>query len=1349
MFIAKGFKALGGAIVPILIFSQTAMAVPSMITYKDATSKNIVSANYSNVLSNDAMKSALKGALTSTELVNFPLFVTDSNGSIIDYEAALGKSENYATALTDSSVIATTAPVATYQMNNDGSVTPISAPPVTGTGISTLVGNAIPNINTEGVKPLTLKNVVLLGDTAKLQAKLTDASGNAVSGQTVTFTINSADTFSSVSLPKGSDPDTHKYVASATFDNSQKTITAVTGADGIATANVTASVTPNEAKTQKEILTDKYAATEVTYNASANGVINTGAVSFATFDQNDVDVQVAPVKDASPIIGHTLGIYPFSDTGTQTTLENLQDTEYAVGQKVSALSGSPDNTLKVSATLDLNVYSSLVDSNIQNLTTKTLTHSQAGILPNETNVWTEPNLVIPDRVNYATLHFNSMSLSKGTEITVYFVPDSIVSGSYTNVAPNGVDTDPTAQSLNGHFVGSSGTWAKTFAVDANADSYVDNNFALQIPANLSKGTVYVVTQAPGQIDPVTNIGYTLSSIDMNYGALATLVKANVGSYVNWTQVPQISYSQAVTLTKGSAEEAKLMTDLNYAGQTVDSTWTFKYKVPVYPMVGDAIVQAYDGFNALQKQWSMPTTNHLSNGQINQNGLVIGFLIDYEAIRKSPDLIIPLAIDADFTTPAQATMSQANGVAFINSTHTGPQEIKGTINIPNVPNNLLNSLADNVYSYAQWLPLEIYQGPYKANNEQYALTGQNVTLTALVTDANGNLVETPNLEVAFDVITSDNNLSAVSATGKINSAFINDGTLDTDQVTGAQPAGKHYRYHVQTDTFGKATLTLSAPNVASVIAQASAIAAVDPKTGAKTYYNVALSDPAGAVGVTNGKLLTQIDFGSLALQYVPEQGLYNQNSQTGVGTINKQTYDPTTDPTVIAAAHSSAVAGNAQNFGILPSVTWPTNPVFEHVFVDSGIHTVQGLAASTVKDATGNIIPVDVTGIPFTVTNVDGSVGTVQQVTSSTSTTSNPAGLTNWTALSNVIGQETIMVSPKMDAPSWNNVQIVNGTTQITEAGTGLVTPVNSLTIPIKWRVGMGAAVVSVPSSTANIGGSVPIKVMVTDANGNPIVGEDVRFTLTTSKNGKAILDQTELTTDAKGQAIANLSGGIDAEQDGVTVVVEDPTTGSVIPVTNGQQNIVWQQQVKPLSYLSAVPNTVPNPNTIVLNFNHDVNSTTVDPKGSQFVVTDLAGNTYALQSAAVSGQTITLTLANKNSELGKFYGIWGAFEVTINPTNLNLQVGDNFNNVIANGTPQIFTIPAPAVVTPAATTPAAATPAAATPAAATPAAATPAAATPAAATPAATTPAATTPAAATPAATTPAVVTPAATATSN
>jgi len=104
----------------------TGSTAPSLITYQD-TKGNYVSVNYLLALSNAAMKTALTKALSTAEGANSPIFVTEDNKGVINYTAALDKNETYAQALTDPAVNQATAPPATYQMNADGSVTPVGS----------------------------------------------------------------------------------------------------------------------------------------------------------------------------------------------------------------------------------------------------------------------------------------------------------------------------------------------------------------------------------------------------------------------------------------------------------------------------------------------------------------------------------------------------------------------------------------------------------------------------------------------------------------------------------------------------------------------------------------------------------------------------------------------------------------------------------------------------------------------------------------------------------------------------------------------------------------------------------------------------------------------------------------------------------------------------------------------------------------------------------------------------------------------------------------------------------------------------------------------------------------------
>ncbi|SPF46739.1 exported hypothetical protein [Candidatus Desulfosporosinus infrequens] len=203
MYSKKGFKALGYAIVPILFFAQTAAAAPLSIVYQNKTSQN-VQADYINALANPPMKAALTNALLAAEVANLPIFVTDDNGSVIDYTAAIGKSENYSVALTDSAVNHATAPVATQQMNADGSVTPVvPSNSFTFTTTSDLFGNTLVKVTVtaSNVTGVTVKGIAATQDgTSNVWRAGLTGSVTVVNSDITLMTGNTTPTKSSVSV---------------------------------------------------------------------------------------------------------------------------------------------------------------------------------------------------------------------------------------------------------------------------------------------------------------------------------------------------------------------------------------------------------------------------------------------------------------------------------------------------------------------------------------------------------------------------------------------------------------------------------------------------------------------------------------------------------------------------------------------------------------------------------------------------------------------------------------------------------------------------------------------------------------------------------------------------------------------------------------------------------------------------------------------------------------------------------------------------------------------------------------------------------------------------------------------
>jgi hypothetical protein len=144
-------------------------------------------------------------------------------------------------------------------------------------------------------------------------------------------------------------------------------------------------------------------------------------------------------------------------------------------------------------------------------------------------------------------------------------------------------------------------------------NYSDSNFGVQIPTDNTPGTVYVALQTPSQIDPAADTGYTLTSITMDYGSATSptnlaLYSVPATQNVTWSQ-PAINWSAwqlyAYPTTAGSLPPSYL------TGLESLPNWTsltLQYKVPVYPQVGDAVIEAVNGAGTVVQVWNQPTYN---------------------------------------------------------------------------------------------------------------------------------------------------------------------------------------------------------------------------------------------------------------------------------------------------------------------------------------------------------------------------------------------------------------------------------------------------------------------------------------------------------------------------------------------------------------------------------------------------------------------------------------------------------------------------------------------------------------------------------------------------------------------
>lgn len=116
IFILTGIS-LFAAVMPV-------MASPVQIIYEYSDGQ-YVQAGYLKAITHTPMKKALLTALSTDELANLNIYVTDDNGKTINYTDALNKSIAYSVAL-NGSITYCIPPTPVYQLNEDGTVTRIS-----------------------------------------------------------------------------------------------------------------------------------------------------------------------------------------------------------------------------------------------------------------------------------------------------------------------------------------------------------------------------------------------------------------------------------------------------------------------------------------------------------------------------------------------------------------------------------------------------------------------------------------------------------------------------------------------------------------------------------------------------------------------------------------------------------------------------------------------------------------------------------------------------------------------------------------------------------------------------------------------------------------------------------------------------------------------------------------------------------------------------------------------------------------------------------------------------------------------------------------------------------------------
>ncbi len=285
-----------------------------------------------------------------------------------------------------------------------------------------------------------------------------------------------------------------------------------------------------------------------------------------------------------------------------------------------------------------------------------------------------PVISIPSGFNAAGIELTQLGLSSGSSFTVNFTQTG--------------DSTP--------------AWSKTIAGPV---SY--NDRTLQIPASSTGGQLTFHFRAGAVVNPSTATGVSIGSVVVNAGK-------NPGTEILPATLP-VSWS-SVPLTYGAWQSLSPQAAASYLGPNAleSSDVTYRYKVPAFPEVGNAVLEEIANNKPRAYYW-IPTTN---NG-VNQNVLV----------SPSQGSVAVLISQKSLTSLMLRTHSTKN-TWTVSSQQAGQSEIVAQVK----PGKDFRS-RDTLYSYAGW----IAGTPKNHFVSQYALSGQQVTVTALVKDVRGNPV----------------------------------------------------------------------------------------------------------------------------------------------------------------------------------------------------------------------------------------------------------------------------------------------------------------------------------------------------------------------------------------------------------------------------------------------------------------------------------------------------------------------------------------------------------------------------------------------------------------------------------
>lgn len=454
---------------------------------------------------------------------------------------------------------------------------------------------------------------------------------------------------------------------------------------------------------------------------TASTAICFAAIDYATPDSEEEDALYVANQydDKLPELEASTNATTANNIAHTRSKNGVHGVQYVTSQQVSAETKSHAVTFAIVPTLIIPATESEIKVGDYEDDSFAKQSGAYSVYNDETNTSTTTKIeTIPAGLEWATIQFNSIKISKYTKIQVKFF-DKV-----TKVQIG--DT-----------------------VEINTDSFDENSKMVQVPKQRDHDVyAQIALISAGQVDEDSNDGYDVAKIVGQWASTAKDFYSYVGiaDAVTWTK--DETFARDINKELSAAEAAKY---LPANSQYATGNYTYKFSVPAFPHVGNGLIKVKDANGNDAATFLYPTENILGSGTYQNENTLQKADETNKAINASADEENN-KVDGNLTNfavniPNGDKVIVGNGVT-VDSIKSGYTPLKVTLDYE----KLLGIKKEDgglveLYTSVQWSPVK-NQEEVLDLKDFYAVKGQKVKVTAQLYDEHGNKVTQEGKEIKF-------------------------------------------------------------------------------------------------------------------------------------------------------------------------------------------------------------------------------------------------------------------------------------------------------------------------------------------------------------------------------------------------------------------------------------------------------------------------------------------------------------------------------------------------------------------------------------------------------------------------